>query len=46
MLSELEMRGCEVRWQERMDRYMAMSCCWSGGMKLEEALDLCYHGNG
>jgi hypothetical protein len=24
MLSELEMRGCEVRWQERMDRYMAM----------------------
>jgi len=24
MLSELEMRGCEVRWQERLDRYMAM----------------------
>lgn len=24
MLSELEMRGCECRWQERLDRYMAM----------------------
>jgi hypothetical protein len=24
MLSELEMRGCECRWQERLDNYMAM----------------------
>jgi hypothetical protein len=24
MLSELEIRGCECRWQERLDNYMAM----------------------